>query len=173
MSLEQTLAELAPPLLRYCLGRTGDRGLAEEAAQDALTALVQRWRRSGPPDSPAAFVFAIARRRAGRLALRRRLSEPLSALFGWAATAPSPEEEALARGDVRLVRAALARLPRADREALLLVVVGELPLAEGARLLAISLPALKMRLHRARRRLAGFLEERDGPAAARMADPVR
>jgi RNA polymerase sigma-70 factor (ECF subfamily) len=176
VDLEHVLAELARPLLRYCLGRTGDPALAEEAAQEALTALVQRWRRSGPPECAAAFAFAVARRRAGRLVLKRRLSEPLALLFGQVSPQPDPEEQALARADLRRAHAALRRLRSGDREALLLVVVGELPLAEGARLLAISIPALKMRLHRARRRLAGFLEELEenhGTASRPLADPVR
>jgi len=54
MDLESEVEEIAPRLLRYCLGEIGDRGLAEEAAQEGLTALVQRWRRQGPPESPAA-----------------------------------------------------------------------------------------------------------------------
>ena len=172
MDLEPLLAELARPLLRYCLGRTGDPALAEEAAQEALTALVQRCRRSGPPESPAAFVFAIARRRAGRLVLRRRLAEPLAFLWGSASPEPGPEERAVVRSDLRRTHVALGRLSRGDREALLLVVAGELPLAEGARLLSISLSALKMRLHRARQRLAALLEESDGPLTERVAKPV-
>jgi hypothetical protein len=91
VELETVLAELARPLLRYCLGRTGDLGLAEEAAQEALVALVSRWRNWGAPESPAAFAFAIARRKAWRLVLRRRLSLPLTLLLGTAAPEPDPE----------------------------------------------------------------------------------
>ena len=165
MDLKTALRELAPRLLRYCLGRTGDPALAEDAAQEALAALVKRWRGHGPPDCPEAFAFAIARRRAGRLALQRRLAAPLSALFDGASPEPGPEEQAVARHDAGRALAALGRLPRQDREALLLVAAGELPLAEGARLLAVSVPALKMRLHRARARLQRLLAEGNGHAA--------
>jgi DNA-binding CsgD family transcriptional regulator len=51
----------------------------------------------------------------------------------------------------------MRRLPGRDREALLLVATGELGLAESARVLGISLSALKMRVHRARKRLAQLL----------------
>jgi len=54
----------------------------------------------------------------------------------------------------------MRRLPGKDREALLLVAAGELGLAESARVLGISLSALKMRVHRARKRLQQLLEER-------------
>jgi len=66
VELEDVVTVLAPRVLRYCLGRVGEVGLAEEVAQDALVALVRRWRWRGAPESPEAFVFAVARRRAFR-----------------------------------------------------------------------------------------------------------
>lgn len=166
MELETAVQELAPQLLRYSLGRTGDAALAEEVAQDALAALVQRWRRHGPPDCPAAFAFAVARRRAGRLMLQRRLLEPLHALLDGHSPLPGPEERATLSLDLGRTLAALRKLPRQDREALLLVGAGELGTTEGARVLGITVSALKMRVHRARRRLqqllAGQVEARDG-----------
>jgi hypothetical protein len=42
--------------------------MAEDIAHDALTGLVRRWRNHGPPDSPEAFAFAIAKRRANQYA---------------------------------------------------------------------------------------------------------
>jgi RNA polymerase sigma-70 factor (ECF subfamily) len=163
VDLEQVVEELAPRVLRYATGRTSDHGLGEEIAQVALTALVQRWRRFGPPDSPEAFVFAVARRRAGRAVLRRRLTLPLAALALHAATGPDPEVEAVSNAVARAVRAALAQLSRLDREALLLVTAGELHAAEAARLLGISESGVRMRTLRARRRLAALLEDQHGP----------
>ncbi|HTQ78737.1 MAG TPA: sigma-70 family RNA polymerase sigma factor [Thermoanaerobaculia bacterium] len=160
MDLTSEVEAIAPRLLRYCLGETGDRGLAEEVAQEALTALVARWRRSGPPESPAAFAFAIARRRAWRLKARRRLFEPLQSLFDGHSPLPGPEVRAAERSALSRTLAALKRLPARDREALLLVAAGELALEEGAGLLGISKSALKMRLHRARQRLAQLLSEK-------------
>lgn len=162
MELETAVRELAPQLLRYSLGRTGDAALAEEVAQDALTALVQRWRRHGAPECPAAFAFAVARRRAGRLRLQRRLLEPLRALLDGRSPLPDPEESAMLRTDLGRTLAALRRLPGRDREALLLVGAGALGPTEGARVLGISVSALKMRVHRARKRLRELLEEGDG-----------
>jgi RNA polymerase sigma-70 factor, ECF subfamily len=165
LDLDTAVRELAPQLFRYSLGRTGDAGLAEEVAQDALAALVQRWRRHGPPECPAAFAFAVARRRAGRVNFQRRLLEPLHALLDGhsqssQSTAPGPEEIATLRTDLGRTLTAMRKLPGRDREALLLVGAGELGPTEGARVLGISVSALKMRLHRARKRLLQILEEK-------------
>jgi RNA polymerase sigma-70 factor (ECF subfamily) len=173
MELDATVEALAPRLLRYCLGRTGSAEAAEEVAQDALAALVGRWRRHGPPESPAAFAFAVARRRAWRAGVRRRLLLPLAALTdghwgrggeGGVETAAGPDLEAraVARGEVARTLAALRRLPARDREALLLVAAGELATEEAARVLGVSRSAFKMRVHRARRRLTELLEASDG-----------
>jgi RNA polymerase sigma-70 factor (ECF subfamily) len=162
MDLETAVAELAPQLLRYGLGRTGDAALGEEVAQDALAALVERWRRHGAPDCPAAFAFAVARRRAGRALRRRRLLAPLEFLREAASGRPGPEASAAARSELGVVLAALRRLPGRDREALLLAAAGDLDTAAAAAALGISPPAYKMRLHRARRRLKQLLEDRDG-----------
>ena len=75
------MAALAPRLVAYATGRTGCRSTGEDVAQDALTALVVRWKRHGPPESPEAFAFAIARRRAGRAVLRRALTRPLESCW--------------------------------------------------------------------------------------------
>jgi RNA polymerase sigma-70 factor, ECF subfamily len=42
----------------------GDVGLAEDLAQDALIAALERWPESGVPDKPAAWLMATAKRRA-------------------------------------------------------------------------------------------------------------
>jgi len=157
-ALTGLLAELAPGLLRYCRARTGDPSLAEEVAQEALTALVTRWRRKGPPDSPAAFVFTVARRRAGRRLAQRRLTAPLEALGVARAAEPDPEERTAERQRLVRVREMLGELSSREREALLLAVAGDLDTATAARTLGISKSAYKMRLHRARRRLERLTE---------------
>lgn len=41
-----------------------DVGLAEELAQDALVSALEQWSESGVPDNPAAWLTAVAKRRA-------------------------------------------------------------------------------------------------------------
>src|SRR5580704_16032076 len=49
-----------------------DVGLAEELAQDALTAALERWPETGVPDNPAAWLMATAKNRAIDLFRRKR-----------------------------------------------------------------------------------------------------
>ena len=161
MDLEETVSEIAPQLLRFTLGLAGNRAAAEDASQEALAALVQHWRRHGPPESPAAFAFAVARRRAWREIWRQRLLDPLSVLKEEPA---SIENRAAASLDAQRALASLGRLAKRDREALLLVAVGELGMQDAASCCGISLSAFKMRLSRARQRLRELLE--DGHARA-------
>jgi len=160
VDLDATIAELAPRVAKHARARLGDPALAEDVAQESLAALVRACRNGGAPDSADAFVFAIARRRAGRAAWRRRIWAPLDFAAGTRDTGPSPETRAMARHEADRVRAALARLPRGDREAILVVAVGGLSMADAAAALGLSIPAVKMRLLRARARLAALLKER-------------
>ncbi len=159
LALDRTVRDMAPRVLRYAVARTGDVSAGEDVAQESLEALVRHWRRSGPPQSAEAFVFSIARRRAVRAVIRRRLWVPIEQAFGRRDDAPDPEAQAVARAEHVRVRAALARLPRMDREALLLVALGEMSSAEAAVVLGLSLSATKMRVHRARKRLVAELGE--------------
>ena len=108
--MEEELASLAPRLLRYCLGRTGSREQAEEICQESLAALIQRWRRHGPPDSPMAFTFAVARRRAARQAIKNRLLEPFRPSSNGGPPQPGPEEAAVDRDRLRRTLAAIRGL---------------------------------------------------------------
>jgi len=150
VDLDAVATALAPRLIAYALARTGCRGAAEDIAQDALTALVRRWRHAGPPASPDAFAFAIARRRAGRLMAKRAVMAPIDALRNTAHNEPSVEQLYDDRRELGIVLSALRALSRADREALLLRAVGELSFEEIAAIVRTSTAAVKMRISRAR-----------------------
>jgi len=160
VDLESVAAALAPRLVAYGLGRTGCPSTAEDIAQDALTALVRRWRTMGPPESPEAYVFAIAKRRAGRAITRRALMAPLDVLRGNARDAPSVEQAYASRTELAVVWSRLRALPAKDREALLLRLAGELTIEQIAAVMHTTPAAAKMRISRARRRLATLLSER-------------
>lgn len=161
MNLDAVIEELAPRLLRFCRGRASDASLAEEAAQEALVALVDRWRNHGAPDSADAFAFTVARRRLARKQAKQRLFESLDGLFGRSTEEADPERRAMARSRLDLALAGLATLRPKLREALLLGVAGELDTATASKVLGISPSAYKMRLARAREQLQANLREHD------------
>lgn len=158
VDLETVAAALAPRLVAYATGRTGCRSEGEDIAQEALAALVLRWRRFGSPESPEAFVFAIARRRAARARVRRALTRPLDFLLATRA-AENGIDSYERRAEIQMVVKTIKRLRSSDREVLLLRAAGELSLDEIATVTRSSVAAVKMRLHRARSRLTQLLEE--------------
>lgn len=159
MDLDDAVRALAPRLIAYGLARTGSLASAEDIAQDVLLALVRRWGQAGPPLSPAAFAFAIAKRRVGRVLARRALMVPIDLIRGVAAREPTVEHASMDRLQLRDALVALRSLPRRDREALLLRAVGELSYDDIASVCGSSTAAIKMRVSRARRRLADPLKE--------------
>jgi RNA polymerase sigma-70 factor (ECF subfamily) len=74
------------------------------------------------------------------------------------APAPSPLEALLEEERVRIVREALAGLPPLHREVLILAEYEDLELATIADIVGAEVGAVKVRLHRARRKLRAALE---------------
>src|SRR5205809_259156 len=63
---------------------TGDVGLAEELAQDALVVALERWPASGVPDNPGAWLMATAKHRAIDVLRRSQRAERKHAELGHA-----------------------------------------------------------------------------------------
>lgn len=71
-----------------------DVGIAEELAQDALVAALERWPREGVPDNPGAWLTATARHRAVDLVRRRETyARKLAAIGRDLETAPPAYDE--------------------------------------------------------------------------------
>jgi RNA polymerase sigma-70 factor, ECF subfamily len=149
-----------PAVRGYALRRT-----SPDAAQDAVAeTFLVAWRRFDEvPEDALPWLFGVARR---VLANQRRASGRGEALQDRLAGGPDPEslEEHVTESD--LVRAALARLPERDREALMLVAWHGLSGKRAARAAGCTRAAFDVRLHRARRRLAAQLEILDPPPMA-------
>lgn len=151
--------EAYPALQRYA----HHRGLSGADADDLVAeVLTVAWRRldAVPADDPVPWLFAVARNvwrnglRSGRrrLALLDRLPRP--------AVQPPPPEP-LGR-----VRAALATLREDDQELLRLVAWDDLTPAQIAVVLGCTPGAARVRIHRARNRLAAALGEVTEPTPA-------
>jgi RNA polymerase sigma-70 factor (ECF subfamily) len=126
---------------------TGNRGEAEDLAQEALTRAFERWDRIRATESPTGYVYRIAVN-AYRKRLRR-LRRP-SQIWTGADSSPDPAEVAGSRADIHR---ALRELSIEQREALILVEWLGYDAEEAGRLLGIEPVSVRGRLHRAREKL--------------------
>lgn len=139
----------AADVFRYALFLSGNRAQAEDLTSEAF---VRLWTAPGEirTASVKAYLFTIARHLyLDDLRARRRLT---TLDVDVASDVRSAEEAAAARSEIAQVRNAIQQLPEEDRTALLMRA-GGLPYEDIARTLRASVGAIKVRVHRARRRL--------------------
>ena len=136
----------------------GDVGTAEELAQDALVAALERWPETGVPRNPGAWLMATAKHRAIDLLRRqqrldRKLEELGRDLSDHSDDPPSPDE--IEDDLLRLVFTACHPVLSPDaRVALTLRVLGGLTTGEIARAFLVSESTIAQRIVRAKRALA-------------------
>jgi RNA polymerase sigma factor (sigma-70 family) len=161
-------ARLVATLGRY----TGDVGLAEELAQDAVVAALERWPGSGVPANPGAWLTTVAKRRAIDLFRRNRelerkyaqIGRDLETEFDQAVFDQAVFDQAVfdqAAGDdidddmLRLIFTACHPvLAVPARVALTLRLLGGLTTAEIARAYLVPEPTIAQRIVRAKKTLA-------------------
>jgi RNA polymerase sigma factor (sigma-70 family) len=151
-------ARLIAGLARY----TGDLGLAEDLAQDAVVAALEQWPAEGIPRTPGAWLMTVAKRRAVDLFRRNRELERRYAQLGrdleteTGGSGPAAADPDEINDDLlRLVFTACHPvLPAASRVALTLRVLGGLTTAEIARAYLLPEATIAQRIVRAKRSLA-------------------
>ncbi len=138
-----------------------DVGLAEELAQDALVAALERWPASGIPHNPGAWLMATAKRRAIDALRRGRLIDRKHEQIAHEMPpSESPDLEAALDDDVgddllRLVFTACHPILSMEaRVALTLRLLGGLTTDEIARAFLVPEPTVAQRIVRAKRTLA-------------------
>jgi len=134
---------------------TGDRYEADDLAQESLLRAYERWDRVGAMESPAGYVY----RTALNLHRSRLRSLVVRARRVFAAVADEDLSGSVAASHD--VRAALAKLPRGQCEALILVEWLGLASEEAGRVLGIDAASVRGRLHRGRASLRDLLGDRD------------
>jgi RNA polymerase sigma factor (sigma-70 family) len=142
----------------------GDVGEAEDLAQDALVAALERWPSAGIPDNPGAWLTATARHRAVDLLRRRTMQDRKHQMVGHELT--ERQEQGVAEletalddpvGDdlLRLIFTACHPILSTDaRVALTLKLVGGLATPEIARAFLVPEATVAQRIVRAKRTLA-------------------
>jgi RNA polymerase sigma factor (sigma-70 family) len=143
---------------------TGDVGIAEDLAQDALLVALQRWPESGVPDNPGAWLMTTAKRRAIDLLRRDKLLDRKHEQLGHELEAG--QERAVPDLDASLddhVGDDLLRLmfischpvlSTEARVALTLRLLGGLTTDEIARAFLVPIPTIAQRIVRAKKTLS-------------------
>lgn len=129
----------------------GDDGLAREITQEAFSRLLLRWNRLRRYDRPGAWVRLVAVRLARRARDRRAVEAE-----AWEDRPFVMDDGTTQRLDLE---SAVLRLPRAQRAAVVLYYMDDLPIDEVARALGCRPSTARVHLHRARARLAELLGE--------------
>ena len=140
-----------------------DVGLAEELAQDALVAALERWPEAGIPDKPGAWLMATAKHRAIDLFRRNKLLERKHEELGRElksqqdlamASFDIPEEQEIGDDLLRLVFVSCHPVLSTEaRVALTLRLLGGLTTQEIARAFLVPEPTVAQRIVRAKRTL--------------------
>jgi len=137
----------AQDVYHFALYLSGERGEAEDITSETF---VRVW--ASPETIRVAtvrgYLFTIARnlflqglrKKSRQVGLDENLRDPRA----------SPYAQFEQKAELRAVLAGLQKLPEIDRAALLMRAFDEMPYEEIARALGISLPAVKVKIHRAR-----------------------
>lgn len=160
---ERLFAAHAGPIYNYLCRLLGDRVQAEDACQDVFLRAYRALPRLPEDANDRAWLYRIATNCATDRYRRGRLIRWLPLVdrdARHAATAEAPVEEAVLEGDI--VQRALDALPVAYRRVLVLYSVQGYSVREIAEMLGATEGAVKVQLHRARKRLGAALETENG-----------
>ena len=157
----------------------GDVGVAEDLAQDALVAALERWPQSGIPDNPGAWLMATAKHRAIDLLRRGKMLERKHEEVGYELEARQemalPDLDAAIDdqvGDDLLRLVFISCHPMLSPEArvgLTLRLLGGLTTEEIARAFLVPEPTIAQRIVRAKRTLADAKVPFEVPRKAELA----
>ncbi len=140
-------AKYSPDVFRFALYLSGNRADAEDITSETF---VRAWTATKPLEMATVkgYLLTIAR----NLFLQQLRKESRSRALDMDIRDPSPDPElgAESKAEYSTVIARLQQLPELDRAALLMSALEGVPYIDIARALGISLPAVKMKIHRSR-----------------------
>jgi RNA polymerase sigma-70 factor (ECF subfamily) len=158
MSDARSLVALIPRLRRYARALVGDRAAADDLVQDTLERAWAKLHLFRQGTDLRAWLFTVMH---NVHVNRIRAARPTDALDD-----EMPElAQRAAQGDALLVRdldRAIAALPAAQREVLLLVALEDLSYEEAAQMLGIPIGTVMSRLARAREKLRVLMTGKGG-----------
>lgn len=149
-------------LYNLARGLTGSPQDAEDLVSETCLLALRGWRRQ-PPDQPAAWLATVCLN-AARSGHRRRSARPVEVFADdWLRAQPDqargPADLALSQVQSQDVRAALAALPAAQREAITLMDLAGYTAAQTATITGAPRGTVLSRVHRGRKALAVSLAD--------------
>ena len=158
-------AEFNGRLFNFLARLSRRRDVAEDLLDETWLRFVNRADRLKPDTRLGPFLFTVARNLYLSYCRSRLLEDSQTAdtigLWPLGTPQPSPFESTVANETGRRIEEALAALPAAHREALLLVAVEGMKPAEAAHVCGITPEAMRQRISRARASIARQLDEDD------------
>ncbi|HSQ36160.1 MAG TPA: RNA polymerase sigma factor [Candidatus Binatia bacterium] len=157
--LRQELLCYRDKVFCLCLGFVGNAADAGDLAQDTFAKALAHCREA-EPENLQAWIMRIARNTCLDQARRRKARGPWQPVSEFTAVEwQTPEDSASAEDEIRIVRKAIAGLPRRQRDVLVMREYGELSYQEIAGALRISTGTVMSRLNRARQAVLRFYRE--------------
>lgn len=140
----------AADIYHFALWLTGDSYEAEDIASETI---IRAWVRKHKirTETLKAYLFTIARNI--HLEKQRKRKRQIDLDEAVPDPAPGPDQIVESQQKIRTLQRILAAMPEIDRSAFIMRVQHELPYAEIARALDISLTAAKVKVHRVRKKL--------------------
>ena len=167
-SWDLTLRDNMAHLRRYARGLLRNAADADDLVQDCLTRMLAREGGRGPVREQRRFLIVSARNlffTRYKQRVRRSVTLSLSDMVDELGYGPTQQD----RLNLRDVARGLARLPRPQREAIMLVALDELSCEQAARSLGVAVGTIQSRVHRARMALKS-LEGASEPRAGKRHD---
>jgi RNA polymerase sigma-70 factor (sigma-E family) len=161
LGFDQWVAERADALLRFGYVLTGDRNLAEDAVQDALTNACAKWHRVSAADDPEAYVRRMIVN--AHVSWWRRFRRRESPVAEPDRDLPAVTGDGVAdRADADAVWTLCATLPAKQRAAVVLRYYEGLSYAEIGDVLGCAEATARSRVHRALASLKQTLQATGG-----------
>ena len=150
LTFQELYETYANEVYRFAYWLTGERYEAEDITSETF---VRAWVHFRPirTETLKAYLFTIAR----NVYLGQRRKSKRQAVLEDVHPSPEPEPARIfeMQHDIAKVRRVLGTLPEIDRAAFVLRIQHELPYAEIARVLNLTLATTKVKVHRVRRKL--------------------
>jgi RNA polymerase sigma-70 factor (ECF subfamily) len=159
LNFQDLYESYASDVYRFAYWLTGDRPEAEDITSETF---IRAWvnRTTIRTETLKAYLLTIARNAYLQRQRKKKHQAVLEDIYP--DPAPGPQEQVETQLELLRAQKTLQTLPEIDRTAFVLRVQHELPYAEIARVLEISLAATKVKVHRVRKKLlAACVEEVD------------